>query len=103
MYEDEGCCFLSRERVNINRLLSFANPPGLVGEPTCGLDHTFMLPAQARDRGLMLLDVTYRQPQLPQVDPYIIFDRRGRVLHCWPKDYTPGHFEIEEKARELLK
>ena len=98
----EGCHYLSPGSVNIYRLLSFQNPSGLIGEPIGGLDYSFMLPAKAKDRGMLLLDVTYRQPQSARADPFIIFDRKGRILHSWPEDYTPGPAEIRKVAQGLL-
>ncbi len=96
----KGCSYLSIDRVNVNRLLSFENPPGLVGEPTDGQDFSFMLPAKSRAKGMMLLDVTYRQPQ-SQVDPFILFDRNGRIIHIWAEDYTPSPTEIRKIAERL--
>jgi len=49
-----------------------------------------------------LLDVTYRQPQYSQADPFIIFNREGRILHSWPEDYTPGPAEVRKMAEGLL-
>lgn len=94
----KGCHWLPREKINPNRLLSFQNPPGIIGEPTRGLDFSFMLPARLREKGMMLLDVTIQKPLSATADPFIIYDNRGRVLYCWPEDYTPTLSEVEKVA-----
>lgn len=93
---------LSFDTMNIYRLLSLERPMGLVGEPARGLDMTFMLPAEAKEAGMMMLDVTYG-PQYSRKDPVIIFDREGKILHVWPDRYIPGFFEILQVSRKLLK
>jgi hypothetical protein len=101
--DNTGCHHISREEVNKNRLLSFQNPEGLVGVPTQGLDFTFMLPTPAKERGMILFDVTYSQPPYYRVDPFIIFNRDGRILHSWPQGYIPSSIEVEKIALGLIK
>jgi hypothetical protein len=95
-----GCSYLYREEINIYRLLSFENPPGLIGVPRNGEDYSFMLPEKSRARGMMLLSVVYDQPQSCN-DPFIIFDNRGRVLYSWPIGYTPSYLEVNKVAEGL--
>jgi hypothetical protein len=90
------------EMVNQYSLLCLQDPPGMVGHPTLGYDLTYMLPPVASSRGLKLLDVIYEQPEEARKDPLIIFDRRGRILHIWPDDYTPGSAEIIATAKKLV-
>lgn len=94
--------FLSSEYMNENQLLSLERPRGLVGQPTEGKVMTYMLPAKAKDAGMMMLDVTYRQPEFIGKDPVIIFDRTGRILHVWPDGYVPGFLEVQKVARGLM-
>jgi hypothetical protein len=89
------------DRMNKYHLLSLERPAGLIGEPIRGEDLTFMLPTRAKEAGMVLLDVTYRQPE-KQVDPYIIYSQDGRLLHAWPENYTPGPVEIWKVAEVLI-
>jgi len=88
--------------VNYYQLLSLERPEGLVGEPSHYEDMTYMLPSKAQDKGMLLLDITYRQPEYSSKDPVILFDREGRILHMWPDNYVPGYFEVRKVCEKLL-
>lgn len=88
--------------INENRLLSFQNPPDVFGVPVRAWDISYKLPGKVQERGIMLLDVTYQQPE-DYADPYIIFDDRGKVLYSWPEGYIPGPREIWKVAESLLQ
>ena len=88
--------------MNIWQVVSLERPSGLIGWPRYWEDMTYMLPAEAQDRRLVMLDIHYERPMLPSVDPIIIFDRDGRILHAWPEDYIPGPAEIEKVGRKLM-
>lgn len=87
--------------MNIYQMLALEMPRGMVGVPHRWEDGSYLLPREARDRGMMLLDVTYDLPSFADADPLMIFSRDGRLLHAWPDDYFPGPAEIRRVANEL--
>jgi len=90
--------------MNFYQLLGLERPLGVVGppEPWSSQDMSCMLPAKARDKGVQMLDVLYKSPEC-QVDPIIIFDRDGRILHAWAEDYIPSYGEVQKVCKSLLK
>lgn len=94
--------------MNYYQLLSLERPEGMVGEPEeYPEEMTYMLPRKAQDNGMVMFDLTYRQPALryrtSYRDPLIIFDREGRILHQFPDDHVPGFFEIQKVCRRILR
>ena len=83
------------------QVLSLENPSGVVGIPERWEDMTYMLPAEAQEKGLVMLDIHYRMPNRRSLDPIIIFSRDGRLLHAWPEEYIPGPAEIARVSRRL--
>lgn len=88
--------------MEIYQLLSLEQPLGICGTPSSAIDLDRLLPPKAQDRRWRLLDMFYRQPKYP-VDPVILFDARGRILHRWPDDYIPMLAEVHLVCQELEK
>ena len=90
--------------MNYYQLLGLERPLGIVGQPAeWGYqDMSHMLPGKARDKGIQMLDILYKGPER-QVDPVIIFDRDGRILHAWTEDYIPSYDEVQKVCKGLLK
>ena len=89
---------------NYVQLAQLQQPLGICGCPNehQSQDMTLELPAKAQEKGWLMLDMVYTQPHFASVDPVIIFDRRGRILHCFRENHIPTFDEIRCVSDKLL-
>lgn len=60
--------------------------------------HQELLPTEALNRGFRLIAIHV----VSEPDPYVLYDRWGRILYQWPEDYEPPFVEVFEVARQNL-
>jgi hypothetical protein len=87
------------------KLMGLEKPAGVWGTAHLVEDMSWQLPSPAQERGMVMLDIAYREPAMVSLsrDPVIIFNREGNIVHVWPDDYIPGYLEIERVCRDLDK
>ena len=73
-------------------------PKGLPFGKKWHSDRSDLLPIEASARGMNLVSVEVED----EGDPYVIYDRWGRILYQWPDDYTPPFVEVFEVSRRFL-
>ncbi len=83
----------------VRRSHSREEPEGLRRGRRWYSNHQELLPTDALNRDFELIAIhVYREP-----DPYVLYDRWGRILYQWPEDYEPSFVEVFEVSRRFLK
>lgn len=73
-------------------------PWGLKEGGRLEIAHQELLPTEALTRGFGLIAIHV----MSEPDPYVLYDRWGRILHQWPEDYEPPFVEVFEVSRRFL-